>query len=197
MKEQGKFLTASLILCMAILPAGARCDVLRTGQALSVGQRIVSDGGRYFAILQGDGNFVVYRNDGVPFWSTGTVGSDAATAVMQGDGNFVIYSRAGHAVWSTGTWGRDRMFGVDGIGRAMVLDTSMMKKVKRATNATAEGLLSHGARREWLAPNYDVPPLRPRPKGKPCIGDPIACANSRPENRNKTHEWFSVKHPIP
>lgn len=170
-------MVATLALGIAILPIGARADVLRTGQALYVGQRVIADGGRYFAVLQGDGNFVVYRNDGVPFWNTGTVGSDAATAVMQGDGNFVIYSRAGHPVWSTGTWGRDRMFGVDGTGRAMVLRTNKMKKLDRSTHTTVEGLLTHGAKREWVAPTFDVPQPRVRPKGPHCIGRPEHCGS--------------------
>lgn len=52
--------------------------------------RLVSWDGRYRAIMQTDGNFVVYGPAG-PTWASNTAGWPGAYAVMQGDGNFVIY----------------------------------------------------------------------------------------------------------
>lgn len=43
------------------------------------------------AVMQGDGNFVVYDNDGAPAWSSGTAGHDGAVVTVQDDGNCVLY----------------------------------------------------------------------------------------------------------
>jgi hypothetical protein len=106
---------------------GSPRSVLTGGNLLSVNQRLVN--GKYHAVLQGDGNFVVY---GKRVWSTGTVGKPATRLVMQtnsdlvlyssfalwsslstsgseprlvmqGDGNLVLYDEAGHARWASGT----------------------------------------------------------------------------------------------
>ena len=37
---------------------------LATGQYLSVGDYLVSDNGEFFAVMQSDGNFVLYRGSG-------------------------------------------------------------------------------------------------------------------------------------
>jgi hypothetical protein len=104
----------------------ASAEFLRSGQSLSVGQHLESHDGRYVAIMQGDGNFVVYRNaDGVAIWNSGTGGTGATFAVMQGDGNFVIYTADGRAVWSTGTsWQAGSLpneFTIDDYGLAVVV----------------------------------------------------------------------------
>jgi len=79
-------------------------DVLGPGETLYAGQGLASHDGRYTAIMQGDGNFVVYRNsDMFAVWNTGTAGSGANRAVMQTDGNFVVYTGDGRAVFNTGT----------------------------------------------------------------------------------------------
>jgi hypothetical protein len=49
-------------------------------------------------IMQRDSNLVLYRNDGKPVWSTGTVGQKStfnkdSVAILQDDGNFVVYDR--------------------------------------------------------------------------------------------------------
>ena len=54
------------------------------------------------AILQGDGNFVVYAPDRA-LWATGTDGERIARAVLQNDGNFVLYRSDRSAAWDTGT----------------------------------------------------------------------------------------------
>ena len=53
------------------------------------------------AIMQGDGNFVVYNSSGGAIWNSGPKGG-GAYLVMQGDGNLVIYLN-GVAKWQTGT----------------------------------------------------------------------------------------------
>jgi hypothetical protein len=57
------------------------------------------------AIMQGDGNFVIYDTSGSPLWSSGTAGNNGAYLVVQNDGNTVIYSSGASALWSTGTGG--------------------------------------------------------------------------------------------
>ncbi|MEU3573445.1 hypothetical protein AB0E96_34230 [Kitasatospora sp. NPDC036755] len=56
------------------------------------------------AIMQTDGNFVVYQFGTQVKMATGTVGC-GYKAVMQVDGNFVVYSANGSPCWHTGTQG--------------------------------------------------------------------------------------------
>src|SRR5689334_7924831 len=74
---------------------------LPAGQFLQIGDYLVSDNGQYFAVMQGDGNFVLYyatatvppTPDGKrPFWATNTSHSGSCFAIMQNDGNFVLYA---------------------------------------------------------------------------------------------------------
>jgi VCBS repeat-containing protein len=77
---------------------------LVAGQTLTAGQFLTSTNGRYKLVMQGDGNLVLYDNQGGALWSTGTNGRVNVSATMQGDGNFVLY--AGQtALWSTKTNG--------------------------------------------------------------------------------------------
>lgn len=75
-------------------------DTLRAGQSLIAGQALVSHSGAYRAIMQGDGNFVVYGPSG-PTWNSGTTGQGGTQVIMQTDGNLVIYAPGGKAVWSS------------------------------------------------------------------------------------------------
>lgn len=54
-------------------------------------------------IMQGDGNLVLYDNNGGVLWASGTDGNSGATCILQTDGNLVIYSLGGVALWSTST----------------------------------------------------------------------------------------------
>ena len=56
-------------------------------------------GGAGQAILQSDGNFVVYDAQGNPGWFTGTGGNPNARLVLQDDGNIVIYNSSNQPVW--------------------------------------------------------------------------------------------------
>lgn len=159
----------------ALTTYDAQAALLRVGQSLAPNQRLLSDGGRYFVVLQTDGNLVVYRDDGIAFWNSQTAGSGATVAVMQADGNFVLYTAAGQAVWSTRTWGRERAFGVDSAGRALIVRMDKMKKLDRARHTTVYGMTAAGAKIEWVASTFDGPHYLPRPKGKHCIGNPRAC----------------------
>ncbi|MEU0538253.1 hypothetical protein [Nocardia sp. NPDC005978] len=88
--------------------------VLNTNQVLNQGDwlRTSSQSTAAFAILQGDGNFCVYKGTGPGnnlggVWCSGTSGHSQVFAVMQGDGNFVIYKGTGPGnnqgyLWGTG-----------------------------------------------------------------------------------------------
>lgn len=76
-------------------------DTLATGRTLTVGQDLVSTDGRFVAIMQADGNFVVYGPSGAT-WATATSGT-GNWVVMQGDGNLVVYTAGGQALWSSST----------------------------------------------------------------------------------------------
>jgi surface antigen len=53
-----------------------------------------------YAVLQGDGNFVVYPPSGA-LWASYTQNNPGDHLSLQDDGNLVIYSAAGAALWAT------------------------------------------------------------------------------------------------
>lgn len=55
------------------------------------------------AIMQTDGNFVVYDQSGNAVFAAGTAGNPGSRLVLQNDGNFVIYAPDGTALWATNT----------------------------------------------------------------------------------------------
>jgi hypothetical protein len=55
-----------------------------------------------YAVMQTDGNFVVYNGAG-HVWDSGTQGNPGAHLEMQGDGNLVIYRTDGSHAWDSGT----------------------------------------------------------------------------------------------
>ena len=81
---------------------GDRTDVLPTGRVLGTAQTLTSLNGRYQAVMQADGNFVVYREGGTAVFATRTSGP-GARLVMQADGNVVIYNAYGAPLWATRT----------------------------------------------------------------------------------------------
>ena len=68
-------------------------------------QSINSQNNKYFLIMQGDGNLVLYQRVIVPVWSTGTTNTGAKVAVMQADENFVMYDGNGFGKWESRTGG--------------------------------------------------------------------------------------------
>lgn len=88
----------------AAKPAPAAQNVgarLNARQWLTPGQGLFSPNGRYRAIMQGDGNFVVYDR-GRAIWSSRTNRQPGAALAMQGDGNLVVY-RLRKPLWSSRT----------------------------------------------------------------------------------------------
>jgi hypothetical protein len=64
-------------------------DRLPEDYCLKIGHRITSPDGKYTALMQYDGNFVVLRDD-EPVWSTKTAGSGADLIQLQSDNNLVL-----------------------------------------------------------------------------------------------------------
>ncbi|MFD4738448.1 hypothetical protein ACFWNR_06935 [Streptomyces virginiae] len=54
------------------------------------------------AIMQDDGNLVVYSAEGRPLWDTGTAGHPGARVVVQPDANVVVYASDERPLWSNG-----------------------------------------------------------------------------------------------
>ncbi len=70
------------------------------------------------AVMQGDGNFVVYDASWRALWQTSTHGRPGALIAAQSDGNLVIYHN-GQAVWDIGADVPDPTSMGDAVGRAM------------------------------------------------------------------------------
>jgi surface antigen len=101
------------VAVLAVLASGAlpmmsaAADVQSTlteGQSLSAGQALWSGPGGYEAIMQGDGNFVVYAPGGAALWATHT-SVPGSSIILQGDGNLVVYAPGGKALWASHTAG--------------------------------------------------------------------------------------------
>ncbi|XP_047131880.1 uncharacterized protein LOC124810920 [Hydra vulgaris] len=81
---------------------------LKNGLNLKPGEYL-SSGNCYFAVMQGDGNFVLYvTHHWVPqnaIWASGSYNKGTAPrrVVMQNDGNLVIYDAYNRATWASGT----------------------------------------------------------------------------------------------
>lgn len=73
---------------------------LGSGARLSAGQGLAVGG--WLALVQGDGNVVVYAN-GRPQFSTATGGNPGASLLMQADGNLVVYSVSNRPLWNSRT----------------------------------------------------------------------------------------------
>jgi hypothetical protein len=76
-------------------------DTLMPMEKLTAGQELKSSNGKYKAVMQGDGNFVVY-DGGRAIWNTHTSGLSGAYFIFQNDGNLVVY-KGGSAKWNSGT----------------------------------------------------------------------------------------------
>ena len=79
-------------------------STLGSGGSLLAQMALTSPDGRYRAVSQSDGNFVVYGPLKRVVWASGRYAS-MARLTMQADGNVVSYAPDGRAIWWTGTWG--------------------------------------------------------------------------------------------
>lgn len=73
---------------------------LRAGQTLRSGESLRSPSGAFQAIMQSDGNFVLYRHPGAVLFATNTTAPGSYLS-LQDDGNLVIFTAAGQPIWAT------------------------------------------------------------------------------------------------
>jgi len=98
------------VVAMVLAACIAGAGILAPNTALSPGQSIGSDNGRYLLVMQGDGNLVYYRtSDWTARWNSQTQ-SPGAFAPMQGDGNLVVYAGSGVPLWNSQTNGNPGAF---------------------------------------------------------------------------------------
>lgn len=166
-----------LVLCagLVFVSSGAsQARILQPGEGLRTGETMLSEEGKYIGVMQHDGNFVVYSNDGQlrPIWSTNTTGRGAVVANMQRDGNFVLYDAAGRPVWWTASNGRDRTFAITEHGQAMVVAPGRAGNRMRGPGTSV--LRRLGVKPVWAAKEYDRRSM-PARSGPYCVGDPHAC----------------------
>jgi hypothetical protein len=88
-------------------PLKQRLSTIAAGEFLGRNQSLTSGDGRFRAVMQTDGNFVVYDGN-TPLWASGKdLGLGAYFAAMQLDGNFVVYTGSpqlqGAALWASAT----------------------------------------------------------------------------------------------
>jgi len=79
-----------------------RVDSLLNGRSLGSTQSLVSPSGAYRAVMQADGNFVVYGPNGAPLWATGTVTGPGTHVALWGTGEIIVSNAAGTIVWRSG-----------------------------------------------------------------------------------------------
>jgi hypothetical protein len=80
-------------------------NILNGNVHLNFDEKITSQNGRYFLIMQNDSNLVMYNNQNQAIWASGTNGSGATFAIMQTDGNLVLYRNDNSPVWASNTDG--------------------------------------------------------------------------------------------
>jgi len=82
------------------------------GQVLHKDEKLTSKNGAFKAIVQADGNFVVYAPGDKPIWASNTGAQGHIHLVMQGDGNLVLYNpynpgQNERPIWDSKTFGKD------------------------------------------------------------------------------------------
>lgn len=76
---------------------------LTAGQTLQPNQFLTSSNRWYKAVMQEDGNFVVYNKALKAVWSTLTYGKGLSTFKYQADGNLVVYDAFNRPTWNSNT----------------------------------------------------------------------------------------------
>ncbi|MEX1140719.1 MAG: peptidoglycan DD-metalloendopeptidase family protein, partial [Thermoleophilaceae bacterium] len=145
-------------------------STLTAGQQLRAGELIRSASGRFRAVMQGDGNFVVYDGS-TALWSSRTNGHPGSRVVMQGDGNLVVYSKGGRALWSSRTNGHP--------GSRVVMQSDGNLVVYR-------GKKPLWASKQQRLPRYSSPEWLPIRKGT------IGCAFRSPGRCGGYHTWWAI-----
>jgi hypothetical protein len=89
----------------APIPGSTTPAMIRAGRTLISGGSLVSPNGRYSAVLQPDGNFVI-SGPGRVLWASNSMGWNGDSLALQADGNLVLYTNFGLPLFQTRTHGR-------------------------------------------------------------------------------------------
>ena len=106
-----KTLLSTIAICLATLAAApASATTIYSGSVsatasqdvyLFPGDRILSPNNKYMALMQQDGNLVIYRgSDTKVIWSTGSQNKGGAYALMRKNHNFAIFTAEGRQIWT-------------------------------------------------------------------------------------------------
>ncbi|QJR14757.1 hypothetical protein [Usitatibacter palustris] len=124
---------------------------LKSGEYLRNDQMLVSENRAFFAYMQGDGNFVVYKGTSFQdmygaLWATGAQGGGQYFAIQQGDGNFAIYKGTGPADNKGLVWDHRRT-GANGQAFTILQDSGNLCTYKGTGPSDNKGLL-------WCSDKY-------------------------------------------
>ena len=75
---------------------------LRGPAVMAPNSTLTAPHGAYRAVMQSDGNFVVYAG-GTALWATGTYGHSGAHLALQSDNDLIVYSTTNAVLWSAHT----------------------------------------------------------------------------------------------
>lgn len=85
-------------------PAGVNVYGLNSSNSWKVGTYLMGDkisNNGFTAVIQSDGNLVIYNSKGAAVWASGTSGNPNAKLAVQSDGNIVIYRSNGSVAWAS------------------------------------------------------------------------------------------------
>ncbi|WP_340015098.1 hypothetical protein [Paenibacillus sp. FSL K6-1318] len=136
-----RVLLACLLILAFAVPATASAgylgDKLTIGQSMAKGDYLTSQDGRFSAIWQNDGNFVIYQN-GSSLWSSGTSNTGALSFKFESFGRPAMYSYGGkyQDVYQYGyrfgfnpATGKFEYYTGWGYDRVWVIDTSTLQSI--------------------------------------------------------------------
>ena len=136
--------------------------------------RLTSSNGHYRAVMQTDGNFVVYSAHGV-LWSSKTAKHYGAyLVVQQSDGNVVIYDRHHHALWSTATTGKSAVLRMQNDGNLVLYAGSVDHSVAIWNSKAAP------AQTKPAAPAATTPATPTREPAVPAATTPATATSCHP-----------------
>jgi pimeloyl-ACP methyl ester carboxylesterase len=76
-------------------------EIMRVNERLYPHESLRSANGLYELVYQGDGNFVLYNEHGVPLWAADTVGTPPGYVMMQWDGTLIVRDGSGLLAFDT------------------------------------------------------------------------------------------------
>ncbi|RIJ42539.1 hypothetical protein [Pontibacter oryzae] len=80
-------------------------NTLAAGETLDTEQRLYSENGEYYLVIQTDGNLCVYTATNAFKWCSMAHGFEGAKLSMQTDGNLVVYDGTNESKWASKTMG--------------------------------------------------------------------------------------------